>query len=271
MQRYTAHIQPRQIAEPRIDRRGIANRDAKLVLGFARRNLRVGARIDIRIDAQDAIGADGACGGNGRKLDAFFFGLDIELPDCAVEPLRHFSLRLADPREDNPVRRHPSRQCPLEFAARHNIGAHARVRQDAEHREVGIGLHGKCHISAPRRFYGILKHPCMPLERGTRIDIDRCADFGSDPAQRHVLGVEGAVLVVKMVHLNSVYLAPLQPLLKGLGVAPFPIWQQEVPPPAPPRRRGGEKELQSVGGKSNLSSRRFSDLSSSSSLRCGRA
>src|SRR5438132_1658849 len=43
----------------------------------------------------------------------------------------------------------------------------------------------------------------MPAERGGRIAIERRPDFGRNRGQRHLLGVEDAGAVGKMVHLNQ--------------------------------------------------------------------
>ena len=90
-------------------------------------------------------------------------------------------------------------QRPLQLAARHHVGAGAELCQRAQHRLVGVGLHG---VADQRLFAGegLGEHPVVPLQRRGRIAIERRADRIRELDQVHRLGVQHAVAIVEMIH-----------------------------------------------------------------------
>ena len=82
---------------------------------------------------------------------------------------------LADAGEHDLVRRNAGGQRPLQFAAGHHVGAGAELRQRAQHRLVGVRLHGVAHqrLLAGE---GVGEHPVVTLQGRGRIAIEWRAD-----------------------------------------------------------------------------------------------
>ena len=100
-------------------------------------------------------------------------------------------------------RRNAGGQRPLQFAPGHHVRAGAEFRQRAQHRLVGVGLHGVAHqrLLAGK---GLAEHPVMTLQRRGRIAIERRADRVRQLDQVHRLGVQHAVAIVEVIHGGSV-------------------------------------------------------------------
>ena len=97
------------------------------------------------------------------------------------------------------LRRNAGRQRPLQFAAGDHVGAGAELCQRAQHRLVGIRLHGV----ADQRLLagkGLGEDPVMTLQRRGRIAIERRADGIREFGQIDRLGVQHAVAIVEMIH-----------------------------------------------------------------------
>ena len=92
-----------------------------------------------------------------------------------------------------------------QFAAGHHVGAGAELGQRAQHRLVGIGLHG---VTDQRLLAGegFREHPVVALQRRGRIAIERRADRIRQLDKIHRLGVQHAVAIVEVVHDGLSYL-----------------------------------------------------------------
>jgi hypothetical protein len=90
-------------------------------------------------------------------------------------------------------------QRALQFAARNHVGAGAEFRQRAQHRLVGVGLHG---VTDQRLLVGkgFAEHPVMALQRRGRITVERRAYRLRQIREIHRLGVKHAVAIVEMIH-----------------------------------------------------------------------
>ena len=80
-----------------IDSAGARDRDAKLVLGFAGRNLVMGARVHIRVHADRDRRGDAFTLRDGRDGLQLGLGLNVEAQDLFIKPQRDFPRGLADP------------------------------------------------------------------------------------------------------------------------------------------------------------------------------
>ena len=108
-------------------------------------------------------------------------------------------LGLADAGEQDLVRRNAGGQRPLQFAAGHHVGAGAEFCQRAQHRLVGVRLHGVAHqrLLAGK---GLGEYPVVALQRRGRIAIERRADRLRQFDQIDRLGVQHAVAIVEVIH-----------------------------------------------------------------------
>src|SRR5690606_21929449 len=84
--------------------------------------------------------------------------------------------------------------------ARDHVGAIALTREQAEHREIGVGLGRERDVRGADILQRIAEDAGVALQRGARIDIDGGADGFGDGGQRNVLGVERAVPEFEMIH-----------------------------------------------------------------------
>ena len=81
----------------------------------------------------------------------------------------------------------------------HHVGAGAELCQRAQHRLVGVGLHGV----ADQRLLageGLGEHPVVALQRRGRIAIERRADRIRQLDKIDRLGVQHAVAIVEVIH-----------------------------------------------------------------------
>ena len=81
-----AHCQTREHRQAAIDPGGAIIGHAELVLRLAGRDLAVGARVHIGIDAQRGAGGETVRGGQQCQFDAFFLAFQVELADSGLKP-----------------------------------------------------------------------------------------------------------------------------------------------------------------------------------------
>ena len=192
-------LDARQLCRAGIDRAGARERNAELVLGLAGRDLGVGAGIDVGIDADR--NPRGLAGLDREPRQQFELGLgfDVDAEDVGGQRGAQLGLGLADAGEQDLLRRNAGGQRALQFAAGDHVGAGAELGQRAQHRLVGIGLHGV----ADQRLLageGLGEHAVVPLQRRGRIAIERRADRLRELDQIDRLGVQHAVAIVEMIH-----------------------------------------------------------------------
>ena len=183
----------------RIDLARAADRNAEFVLRFAGRDLGVGLRIDIGIDANGNC-RDAALGGGDRGQQfELRLGFDIDAENVLVDRQRQFLLSLADAGEHDLAGRHAGHARAQQFTLGDHIGAGAEFRQSRDHRLIGIRLHGV----ADQRVdvgEGAGKHLVVPLDGGARIAIERRADGLRQRREIDSFGMQHAVAIMKMMH-----------------------------------------------------------------------
>src|ERR1700735_5280769 len=94
-----------QLRGARIDLTGTADRNAELVLGLAGRDLGMGTRIDVGIDANGNWNCAALSGGDRSKKFKLGFGLDVDAENAFVDGQREFARRLADTGEHDLIER----------------------------------------------------------------------------------------------------------------------------------------------------------------------
>ena len=195
-----AHRQTVQSSQFGKELSGAIDRDAELVLALAGRDLGVGARVDVGVNAERADGAFAACAGEERQLVAFLLALDVELADAGVEPLDQLFMGLAHAGEHDFARRDASRQRARELAARHHIGAISLAAQHAQHRKVGIGLDRKGQMRIVEAIQPLTEGARLSDEQRARINVDGGSHRLGDRGQGNVLGVHHAIAQGKGFH-----------------------------------------------------------------------
>ena len=193
------HLDARQPGGACVDVAGVLPGDAELVLGPAGGDLPVRPGVDVGIDAhrhrRGAPGGDGA----GRQHVELRFGFDVEAVDAGGQREIHLGGRLADAGEQDLRGRDAGGERAAQLALRNDVGAGAELGQRADHRLVGVGLHGvadeRVEIGE-----GLAEDAVVAGKRRGRVAVEGRADGGGDRRDRHVLGVKDAVLVVEMVH-----------------------------------------------------------------------
>ncbi len=192
-------LDPRQLCRAGIDRAGMNQRDAELVLGLAGRDFCVRTGIDVGVDPNRDPRDPARLGGEPRQQFEFGLGFDVDAENVRRQRRAQFGLGLADPREQDLVRRKARGQRPLQLAAGNHVGAGAELRQRAQHRLIGIGLHG---VADQRLLVGegLAEHPVMALQGRGRIAIERRADRIRQFDKIDRLGVKHAVAIVEVIH-----------------------------------------------------------------------
>ncbi len=137
--------------------------------------------------------------GEPRQQFEFGLGFDVDAEDVGRQRRAQFGFGLADAGEQDLLRRNAGRQRALQFAAGNHVRAGAEFCQRAQHRLVGVGLHGV----ADQRLLagkGLAEHPVMALQRRGRIAIERRADRFRQIDEIDRLGVKHAVAIVEVIH-----------------------------------------------------------------------
>ncbi len=191
----------RQAGGALVDGAGALPGNAELVLGLARGDLLVRLGVDIRVDAQrDRRGLAQRRSARRQNFE-LRLGLDVEAVDAGGEREIHLARRLADAGEDDLLGRNAGGKRAAQFAFRDDVGAGAELCQGAQHRLVGIRLHGIAHqrIQPVER---LGKHLVVPRQGRGGIAIERRADRLGDVRQRDILGKQDAIAVIEVVHVR---------------------------------------------------------------------
>ena len=157
--------------------------DAELVFLLAGRDLRMGARIDIGIDAdRDRRDAAHALRDRAQRLE-LGQGFDIDLMHVMGEGEFQFALGLADAGEDDAAAGNAGGKGAAELAFRDDIGAGAELAQERDHGEIWIGFHRiadrRAEIAEAAGEFAI-----APRDLRRRIDIAGRADLVGDERER---------------------------------------------------------------------------------------
>ncbi len=176
------------------------DRHAELVLAAPGGDLVVGARVDVRVDAQRDRRAQAEPARHLVQRGELGLALDVDLPDPALERDAHLVPRLAHAGEDDALPRHPRGAGPRVLAGADHVHAGAEIRQDPQHREVRVRLDREADQPLRRPGQRLVEHPEVPAQRGRRIEVERGAHRRRDLGDRHLLGVQDAAAVEEMVH-----------------------------------------------------------------------
>ena len=188
-----ADLDPRQAPRPAEDVRGGGDVHAELVVAQAGRDVRMGARVDVGVDAQGhphrpARGRRG--GGDPRDLG---LALRVELADAPLDAQRDLRVALADAREDDPVRGEAGAQRGAELAAGHDVRPRAEAGEDLQQGVGAVGLERVADAmghAAERAVVGAVRL----LDRGAAVDEQRRAVLERGGLEGNAVARQHAVL-----------------------------------------------------------------------------
>lgn len=187
------HAQVRHGRGRAVGRQNFLECDAELVALQPGGDVRVGLGIHVRVDAQR--NRRGLAQRSGHLVQAVQFGdrFDVEAGDARFERQTHLVGGLAHAREHHVGGLAPGGQHAPQFPARDDVEAGTQLREDLQHRQVGVGLHGVLHarvaVFARRRVGAVVGGQC-----GARIDVGGRAELGGNRLERDAFDHQGAVL-----------------------------------------------------------------------------
>ena len=224
----------RQPVRQSVEGRGLRERHAELVLGFAGRDLVVGLGVDIGIDPDGDPRDRAPRRRHLAQRPKLGLRLDIEGEDAGLERKCHLLARLADAGENDQLGRHLDRQRAAQLAFRHHVHAGAEPRQRGQHAEIGIGLDRVADERAGRGRERIGEHAIVTLERRAGIAIERGSYRGGEIGKVNLLGVE---------HILVGHAAPVGEMMHCRGVGLFEQFIDPQPAIWNPRHLGGRVGL----------------------------
>ena len=200
MHRHALHPQARQRCRQPIGVKRAVIGHAELVFLAAGRNLGMGARDHIRVDAEGDRRNLAQLARHRREHFGFRLGFDVELENTLVQRQAHFIGGFADAGKHDTIRRNSRRTGAQQFARRHDIRAIALPRQRRQHRPVRVRLDGKGDQRVARGCQCLAEDLSMALNRRGGIDIDGGTHLRGNRLQRDAFGVQHAVNQFEMVH-----------------------------------------------------------------------
>jgi|GEM_PF-6075133 len=193
------HFEVAQFVGARIHRFGIGDGDAELVFLEAGGDVRMGAGVHVRVDAQRHRGDHAQLGGDQLQTLELVGGFDIEAMHADFQRTTHVVAGLADAGEDDALRLAAGSQHALQFAARDDVEARPEARQDVEHAEVGVGFHREAdQVRHARQCVGI--GPVVRFDVRAGVDVGGGAEALRESGQRHALREELTVAVREGLH-----------------------------------------------------------------------
>ena len=185
-------LDPGQLRRARERGARVAVGDAELVGAQPGRDVGMRLRVDVGIDAQADARAPARSARDLAQQLELADALDVEAEDVERERALHLGARLADAREDDPLRRAAGGEDALELAARDDVEAAAAAREPLQDGERRVGLDGIAEqmvASGERTLVGGegARH------RRARIDVERRAEAARQLGGGDALDEERAV------------------------------------------------------------------------------
>ena len=166
-------------------------RDAELVGRESRGDIGMGARVDVRVDAQRHRRDLAHRARDGVQPLDLGIALDVEAADAGGERGAHLRFRLADAGEDDAVGPSARREHARELAAGDDVEARAQARQHVEHREVRVRLYGVAD-RVLHALQSLVERAERFLDEGARIHVAGSAEARRDGGERNAVEGESA-------------------------------------------------------------------------------
>ena len=162
----------------------------------------MGAGVDVRVHAQGNRRALAEAGGHFLQALQFLGGFDVEAVHADFQGATHVLAALADTGEDDLARLAAGGQHALQFTARDDVEAGAQARQQVQHAEVGVGLHGEAHqVRQTGQRIGV--GAVLGLDVGAGIDVGGGAETFGNGGQGHAFREQYVVAVAEGLHAAS--------------------------------------------------------------------
>ncbi len=159
----------------------------------------MGLCVDIRIDANGDRRRQPKRGCNLAQLIELGGAFDIEAENAFLQRVGHLCACLADAGENDAISWNTGGASAAQFAFGDDVHAGAEAGERGENGLVRVGLHGEANEMILIG-EGLREDLEVTLDGGTRIAIERRADFCGDGANIDAFGVEGSVAVGEMMH-----------------------------------------------------------------------
>ena len=192
-------IQVGQAGRPGIDCRRLGDIDAELVFLQAGRDIRMSARIHVRIHSQ----------GNGRFHSQFAshlvqaiklgVGFDIETANAGLQGPLHFPLLLANAGEYDFTGIPAGTKHTFKLSGRDYVKTGPQTSQHIEHGQIAVRLDRITH-QMRAILQGLIVSTVMALQRRPGIDVGWRTKALGDIGNGNVFGVEFAVTVIEVIH-----------------------------------------------------------------------
>ena len=120
---------------------GALDRDAELVLLEARRDVRMGLRVNVRVHPDGERSPEAKATSGAGECLKLWLGLDVEAEDAGLQRELHLGDGLADSGVDDPVGIRAGAERPLQLAAGDDVEPGAQRCHKGEHADAAAGLH----------------------------------------------------------------------------------------------------------------------------------
>ena len=154
----------------------------------------MGQRVDIRVDPDRHSGGRAARVGDRAQPPQLRDQFDIDLVDSGGDGGVELLGGLADPGEDDPLRRDAGGEGAPQLALRDDVGAGAEQGEEPQDGQVRVCLDGIADERRRRR-KRIAEMAIAGAQRAGGIDVERRADRRGDVRHRHAFDLQGAVAV----------------------------------------------------------------------------
>ncbi len=193
------HVEGRVLDRDRVEAPRVVHRDAELVVAKPGRDVRVRLRIDVGIHAQRDGSPAPQPARDDRDPRQLRGALDVEHPHARLERERDLLVGLADAGEHHLARIPAGAEHAVQLAARDDVEAGAEPREEAQHRQVRVGLHRIADDVAKPGERSVEDLPVPGQGRGG-VDVERRTVAIGEALQRDRLGVQDAPLALEVVH-----------------------------------------------------------------------
>ncbi len=146
----------------------------------------MGLRVDVRIDSQRDAGRLPLPPGLGVDLLHLALRLRVEREEARGDAGADLLVRLADAREDDPVRREPRLEAGAQLSSRHDVRSRAERREELQNREVRVGLR---RVADQMRDHGerAVERVELLLDRRPAVNVDRRPLAARDLGETHAV------------------------------------------------------------------------------------
>ena len=196
------HLQVVKLGGAGVDRLGLVDGDAELVLFQAGGDIGVGLGVHVRVDPQRYRRFHAEFRSYPLQALQLFAGLDVEAVHADFQGAAHVVAGLADAGEHHLGRIAAGGQDTLQLTAGNDVETGAEARQHIQHPEVGVGLDREAD-QMRHAGEGIGIGAVLGLDVCAGIDVGGRAETLGDAGKRHPFREQLTVAVTECVHGRS--------------------------------------------------------------------